>query len=373
MFHVRRHLASGAMPGRRVKGTEWSAMDTTFRANVGAVIADPSGRVLVLERADISGSWQFPQGGIAAGEEPLDAVYREVFEETGIDPADLEHIATHPEWLAYELPKEARAAKTGRGQVQKWFLLRVDDDVSPRLPMTEPAEFSNFEWVDFDEAIARVVGFKRPIYEAVADAFRPWLGSATLSEAGREYVLAEFAHVTGSYVSNEEMGERRVVNFVTFIALLATAIGLVSESLPQAGAVETLWLAFAGAVAALAIGLLTFRRVLKRNVETTRLLLNAYRLRRTLTIGDPIAQRAIPFGRPKPREFHWRNGGLAETVAVVNSLLVAAAVTLVATDRQVAGAITATLAAIGFVVAAVVHGRLAQRHYHKELSSDNEG
>jgi putative (di)nucleoside polyphosphate hydrolase len=41
-------------------------------------------------------------------------------------------IAEPPEWLGYELPPEARSEKTGRGQVQKWFLVRYrgsDDGV----------------------------------------------------------------------------------------------------------------------------------------------------------------------------------------------------------------------------------------------------
>jgi type I restriction enzyme M protein len=36
----------------------------TFRAGVGAMIVNREGRVLILERRDIPGSWQMPQGGL---------------------------------------------------------------------------------------------------------------------------------------------------------------------------------------------------------------------------------------------------------------------------------------------------------------------
>ena len=44
-----------------------------FRAGAGAVVINDRGLVLALERADIPGAWQLPQGGLDAGEEPLDA------------------------------------------------------------------------------------------------------------------------------------------------------------------------------------------------------------------------------------------------------------------------------------------------------------
>ena len=44
-----------------------------FRANVGVVVAREDGRVLVLERSDRPGQWQFPQGGMLVDEDPVDA------------------------------------------------------------------------------------------------------------------------------------------------------------------------------------------------------------------------------------------------------------------------------------------------------------
>ncbi len=95
-----------------------------------AVIERGDGAVLAFERADAPDSWQLPQGGIEQGEEAIDAVWREVKEETGLGPADLVSVGEYPEWVAYEWPAEIRAGRRGIGQVQRWFTFRVvDDDV----------------------------------------------------------------------------------------------------------------------------------------------------------------------------------------------------------------------------------------------------
>ena len=148
-----------------------------FRANVGIVVARADAWVLVLERTDKPGQWQFPQGGLDVGEEPREASLRELEEETGIRPDLVELIAEHPEWLAYELPPERRRHKTGRGQVQKWFLCRflgMDTDIDLAPPAGERQEFSAFRWVKLADFAAEVWEVKRPIYRAL---LREWAGA----------------------------------------------------------------------------------------------------------------------------------------------------------------------------------------------------
>lgn len=138
-----------------------------FRAGVGAVIYARDGRVLVCERADTAGAWQFPQGGIDHGEEPEEAVWREVFEETAIPLADLALCGRHPDLLAYELPPEFRRAKTGRGQVQYWFFFRyLGRDHGIVLPMG--GEFVSWRWATMSEAVAGAAPFRRSVYQRLA-------------------------------------------------------------------------------------------------------------------------------------------------------------------------------------------------------------
>ena len=77
-----------------------------------------------------------PQGGIDAGEAPLDAAFRELAEETGIRSAEL--IYELPDWLLYDLPEDliGKALKDRfRGQKQNG------------LPCVLPAKKAKLTWL----------------------------------------------------------------------------------------------------------------------------------------------------------------------------------------------------------------------------------
>jgi putative (di)nucleoside polyphosphate hydrolase len=133
------------------------------------VVLDGRRRVLAFERSALPGGWQLPQGGIEGDEEPIDALWRELREETGLTADDVQVVAELPEWLGYELPAEYRSPKTGRGQVHKWFLLRTDtDDLPVRTDTTPDAEFRAWRWIDLADLADRAVGFRRPVYRRLA-------------------------------------------------------------------------------------------------------------------------------------------------------------------------------------------------------------
>ena len=148
-----------------------------FRANVGIVVWDRAGLVLACERADHRGAWQFPQGGMLESEEPLDAAYRELEEETGIEQDKVELMGEYPEWLAYELPPGSRSSKKGRGQVQKWFLFRFLGSAKDIQP---GREFRSWRWMSFKNLAATTASFRRPTYAKVM-AYYCVLRSRTIS------------------------------------------------------------------------------------------------------------------------------------------------------------------------------------------------
>lgn len=144
-----------------------------FRAGVGMVVVGPTGKVLMIERAKIPGAFQFPQGGIKPGEPPELAARRELSEETGLDPDDLEAVGPLiAEWLAYELPDEYRSSKTGMGQVQKWFMYRYGSELlpdAPTAPKLDDQEASSFRWVDISDIGELAVAFRKPVYDRLAE------------------------------------------------------------------------------------------------------------------------------------------------------------------------------------------------------------
>ena len=141
-----------------------------FRAGVVIVVRSHDlTHVLAFERADAAGSWQLPQGGLKAGEAPIEGAWRELLEETGLGEVDVVARAEFPEWLAYEWPDELKGLKGGLahriGQVQRWFLF---DALSPdTVPTPDGGEFVAWQWVEPQWLVNHVVEWRRGPYERV--------------------------------------------------------------------------------------------------------------------------------------------------------------------------------------------------------------
>ena len=96
-----------------------------FRPNVGIIICNSRGQLLWAKRIG-QDAWQFPQGGIRQGERLQHALFRELKEEVGLEPGDVEIISSTKGWLYYQLPKNLIRQHSNPvciGQKQKWYLL----------------------------------------------------------------------------------------------------------------------------------------------------------------------------------------------------------------------------------------------------------
>ncbi len=139
-----------------------------FRPNVGIILLNQRSQVFWGKRIRTH-SWQFPQGGIDRGENPEQAMFRELHEEVGLFPQHVHVLARTRDWLRYEVPdrfirRDARGHY--KGQKQIWFLLQlVGHDWDLNLRATDHPEFDAWRWNDYWVPLDVVVEFKRGVYE----------------------------------------------------------------------------------------------------------------------------------------------------------------------------------------------------------------
>lgn len=152
-----------------------------FRPNVGIVLSNADGQLLWAKRIGQQ-AWQFPQGGIQHGERPEQALFRELNEELGLNPDDVQILGVTSGWLRYRLPQRYLRRSRGRvciGQKQKWFALRLKaSETAIRFDACDKPEFDGWRWVDYWLPLDEVVDFKRDVYHSALRELAPLLSAA---------------------------------------------------------------------------------------------------------------------------------------------------------------------------------------------------
>lgn len=121
-------------------------MSKLYRPNVAAILRKTGGEILICQRADFPECWQFPQGGIDKGESALEALHRELEEETGLKSSHYK-IVTSGEGYRYDFPSNSPLKKGYLGQEQTYFLCQFlgrDEDIDLN---THNVEFADFRWI----------------------------------------------------------------------------------------------------------------------------------------------------------------------------------------------------------------------------------
>jgi len=141
--------------------------DSGYRLNVGLIVANKQGKVLLCKRKGVN-SWQFPQGGIDYAENSLKAAKRELLEEVGIRSKSIKLIESLDDWLKYDVPRKKLRKKiinrNFKGQKQKWFLFMLKEDVEITFENDPDNEFDDFKWVSYWYPLNVIISFKEKVY-----------------------------------------------------------------------------------------------------------------------------------------------------------------------------------------------------------------
>lgn len=165
-----------------------------YRPNVGIVLTNQRNEVFWGKRIN-QHAWQFPQGGIKHGETPMQAMFRELGEETGLLPEHVRILGRTRNWLRYDVPahwvrRDWRGAY--RGQKQIWFLLRLvgrDCDVSLRA--SGHPEFDAWRWNEYWVPLDSVIEFKREVYRQALTELHRFLQADRRAKARRAEAVSD--------------------------------------------------------------------------------------------------------------------------------------------------------------------------------------
>ncbi|MBF0278334.1 MAG: RNA pyrophosphohydrolase [SAR324 cluster bacterium] len=144
-----------------------------YRPNVCIVITNQKQtEVLMFHRMGVvEHGWQFPQGGVDSGETEEEAFFRELKEEIGTNDVKLLKVSENhvrykfPQWVLDQWALRKGKKKKYSGQEQRWYLVRLNQGVEAISFDAHPAEFDAYEWVATENALERIIPFKRDAYQ----------------------------------------------------------------------------------------------------------------------------------------------------------------------------------------------------------------
>ena len=140
-----------------------------LRTGVGIAVLNSKNKIFVGKRKDNPfDKWQMPQGGVDFNEPLLQAMKRELLEETSIK--NIEVLKEFDQWLEYELPKDLVGKiwkGKYRGQRQKWFIVKFKGNENEININTKNPEFIEWKWIDMNLLPDVIVQFKKNIYKKV--------------------------------------------------------------------------------------------------------------------------------------------------------------------------------------------------------------
>jgi putative (di)nucleoside polyphosphate hydrolase len=141
-----------------------------YRLNVAAILRNARGEILVCERLNELGAWQFPQGGVDEGESLEQALARELREEIGVAPEDIRIVTSRGPYRY--LFGGGRTKKGYHGKEQYYFLCDFPGPDSRINVATDHPEFRAWKWIaPADFQMSWLPEMKLEVYRAVLRDF----------------------------------------------------------------------------------------------------------------------------------------------------------------------------------------------------------
>lgn len=146
-----------------------------YRPNVAILLLNKDKKLLICERIESKGAWQFPQGGVDPGEDNITALHREVWEEIGLEPKDYKMLDQRGGYK-YKYPPRVREKKKKKyncvGQEQTYFLCELTSSPRKINVHQNPPEFQDFDWIKPHKfKLSWLPEFKREVYKNVFKDF----------------------------------------------------------------------------------------------------------------------------------------------------------------------------------------------------------
>ena len=180
------------------------------------------------------------------------------------------------------------------------------------------------------------------------------------SEVIDQFLITEYEHFADSFWRTEELGEKRVNFLISLITAAVAGLVILATSESSFSSKEVQWVAFATGVALLLLGISTLLRMLRRNEvadqykAAMRSIRSSFSERYSLEGYDPMPVLS--------RQLF--SGGLAQTTALLNSLI-SGALTAIGLLFALAWGWLAACASVAALVTLVVQFAYIDRRHHR--------
>jgi putative (di)nucleoside polyphosphate hydrolase len=144
--------------------------EVRYQPSVAGILRNARGEILICERLDTKGAWQFPQGSVAVGESWEAALRREISEEIGLRSSHFRLVDRRGPYRY--LFGGGRRKKGFGGKEQHYFLLEAVDENPPIDLLSTHPEFRAYRWIRPDQfKLEWLSQAKREVYRQVLRDF----------------------------------------------------------------------------------------------------------------------------------------------------------------------------------------------------------